>query len=87
MKSAIKVLICVLCLFSMAIAREDNRTYTGHLDTVAVWIQPTNIKVYIDPSYKPGIFSNAFDIWDRALRNDLKFKCVNNSNQADISIE
>lgn len=84
MKSALKILLCLMCLFSFATAREDMRTYTGNVDTLAVWINPKSIKVYIQESNKSHILKNAFKTWDSAMRNNMNFVFVNNQNEADI---
>lgn len=86
MKSAIRILVVFLCLFSFAYAREDNRTYTNAVDTLAVWINPTEIKVYVEDSPKAHILEKAFNIWDDALRSDMNFIFVSDKNEADITI-
>lgn len=86
MKSAIKILGIFLCLISLAFARVDNRTYTSVVDTLAVWINPTEIKVYVEDSPKAHILENAFNIWDNALRSDMDFIFVDNKSEADIAI-
>ena len=87
MKSAIKILVIFVCLFSVVLARPDNRTYTEVLDTLAVWIEPRNIKVYVVESPKAHILKNAFKIWDSAMRDNMNFVFVNHKDQADIAID
>lgn len=87
MKFAFKIVLCFLCLFMCAYARIDNRTYTGDVDVLAVWINPKNIKVYINETYKPEILRRAVNIWDNSMRNDMNFIFVKNENEADITIE
>ena len=87
MKSAIRILLVFLCLFSLVFAREDNRTYTRVVDTLAVWINPTEIKVYVQDSSKASILKRAFNIWDSALRGDMDFIFVDDKNEADIFID
>jgi len=87
MKSVLKFLICLFFISTSAFARVDNKTYNHVVDTLAVWINPKNIKVYIEPSQKSHILKNAFDIWDDALRSNLNFKYVSNKNEADITAD
>ncbi len=86
MKSVIRILLVFLCLISLVYAREDNRTYTSVVDTLAVWINPTEIKVYVEESPKAHILEKAFNIWDSALRSDMDFIFVDNQSEADITI-
>ena len=85
MKSAIKLLVIFICLFSIVYARVDNKTYTKDVDTLAVWINPKKIKVYIEPSPKAHIIKNAFDIWDSAMRSNMNFIFVKEAKGADIT--
>lgn len=87
MKSALISLLIFLSLFSIAIARPDNRTYLNSVTTPAVWINPRQIKVYI--TYDEGkmfLFKRAFKAWDDALGSNLNFVYVDNKDEADISI-
>ena len=84
MKSAIKILICFLCLSSFVYARNDIHTYSRYLDTPALWINPKKIKVYVVPEKKSEILTRAFKIWDGALRSDLNFIFVKKREDADI---
>ena len=77
----------LLCLTSFCYARPDNRTYTEVVDTLAVWIQPKKIKVYVVDDPKAHILKNAFSIWDSSMRDNLNFIFVNNKEEADISIK
>lgn len=85
MKSAVKILICCLCLTSFVYARADVHTYTKDVDTAAVWINPKKVKVYIEPENKSEIIKRAFKIWDDALRSDLNFVYVKDREKADIT--
>ena len=87
MKSVFSFLICFLCLFSAAYARIDNKTYNHVVDVQAVWINPKNIKVYVEPSNKSHILKNAINIWDSALRSNMNFKFIENKNEADITMD
>ena len=78
--------MAIMCLCSLAFARVDNRTYTSNVDTTAVWINPQEIKVYIEDSSKKYIFEKAFTTWDKALRENLNFVFVKNKQDADITI-
>ena len=84
MKSAIKILICFLCLSSFVYARNDIHTYAKHLDNIAIWVNPKKIKVYVVPENKSEILTRAFKIWDGALRSDLNFVFVKDEKNADI---
>ena len=87
MKSALKILLLIMLFMPLcAFAREDNRTYLAKVDTAAVWINPKKIKVYVEPVGKSHILENAFNIWDKAMRSDMNFVFVNDSNEADITI-
>ena len=88
MKSAFKILGIFICLLGFAFARPDYRTYSDDIDTLAIWINPKKIKVYInDNSNKTSILTRAFDIWDDALRSNLNFVYVNSEQDADITIQ
>ena len=87
MKSAIKLLICFLCITSFAYARVDVHTYTKDVDVLAVWINPKKVKVFIEEAPKSHILRNAVKIWDDSLRSDLNFVFVKNKNEADITIK
>jgi len=87
MKSAIKLFLAFCLVMSLsAFARVDNRTYTHHVDTLAVWVNPKGIKVYVEPANKSQILERAINIWDGAMRSDMNFVFVNNKNDADISL-
>lgn len=87
MKSVIQVLLCLFLLATCALARVDNRTYNHVVDAQAVWINPKNIKVYVNDSPKAHILKNAFKIWDSAMRSNMYFRFVYNENEADIIID
>lgn len=87
MKFAIKIFLCFLFVFSCVFARVDNRTYNHVVDTQAVWINPRNIKVYIEESSKAHILKNAFKIWDSAMRSNMNFAFVYSKDDADITID
>lgn len=87
MKSAFKIFLCLILLFSCVFARVDNRTYNHVVETQAIWVNPKAIKVYVENSSKSYILENAFNIWDKALRNDLNFIFTSNKSEADISID
>lgn len=87
MKSVVRIVLVILCLFTCVYARVDNRTYNHVVETQAVWINPKNIKVYVEQSQKSHILKRAFEIWDDALRNNLNFKYVSNENEADITAD
>ena len=88
MKSVIRILICILCLSSFVVAREDNRTYYSDIDIPAVWMNPRQIKVYVYPDdMKYFIFERSFDAWDGALGSNLNFKYIKNPQDADITIK
>jgi len=87
MKSALKIfLITLLILTATAYARVDYRTYTDDVDVLAVWINPKNIKVYVEESNKSYVLKNAFKAWDSAMRSNMDFTFVKNKNDADITI-
>ncbi|MBR5304725.1 MAG: matrixin family metalloprotease [Candidatus Gastranaerophilales bacterium] len=87
MKSVLKMVLLLLLLFSCVYARIDNRTYNHVVDVQVIWLNPKNIKVYIEKSSKSHILENAFKIWDKALRNDMNFVFVSNQEEADICID
>ena len=86
MKSAIKILVCIFLLSTCSFARVDNRTYNEVVDTLAIWINPKNIKVYVEESPKAHILKKAVKIWDDSMRSDMNFSFVNNKNEADITL-
>ena len=86
MKSVISFLICLFLLSTSAFARVDNRTYNNVVDTLAIWINPKNIKVFIEESPKGSILKQAVKIWDDSMRSDMNFSFVKNKKEADISI-
>ena len=73
-------------MFSVVFARVDNRTYTSVVDTLAIWVNPSEIKVYVENSPKAHILKKAFIIWDKSLRANLNFVFVEDENKADITI-
>ena len=87
MKSAIKIVFCLLCLFSCVFARVDNRAYNHVVETQAIWVNPKKIKVYVEEKDKFQILQKAFEIWDDALRSDMNFIFVKDENSADITIQ
>ena len=88
MKSAVKLALFFLLLFSFALAREDYRTYYSDIDTPAVWINPREIKVYVYPDeIKHYILKRSLNTWDDALGSNLNFKYINNPSEADITIK
>ena len=88
MKSLIKILLCILCLFSFVLAREDNRTYYSDVDIPAVWINPRQVRVYIYPDdINHFILERSLNAWDGALGSNLNFKYIQKPDESDITIK
>ena len=86
MKSVVRIVLTILCLFSCAFARVDNRTYNHVVDIQAIWVNPREIKVFVEQVSKSHILENAFKIWDKAMRSDMNFIFVSNPDEADVRI-
>ena len=87
MKSAIFLFGLMLLLNSAVIARPDYQSYYSDVETPAVWMNPRNIKVYIQPDEtKQYILTRSLETWDSALSSDLNFNYINNPDEADIII-
>ena len=88
MKTAIKLFLICVMLFSLCDAREDTRSYYSDIETPAVWKNPNCITVFIEEDKIKGyVFERSFKAWDGALRSNLNFKYITNIDEADISIK
>ena len=88
MKTALKIFVIFMLLFSFVDAREDRRSYYNDIETPAVWQNPRKITVYLEEDEtKQYIFERCFKAWDGALRSNLNFAYIKNPDEADITIK